>query len=161
MIRRPPRSTLFPHATLCRSPFSSAPTGRRPEASTRPHAPVCADVASRVGIRPAHSLSPTTRSNLVPYITSYIRPGQVGDLFRRLPPGGDRRRLHGRMRLCVLTWRLASVGSPIFRYFFCNDPATTEIYALSPRDALPISFFVGSHRAATGGVYTAACACVC
>src|SRR5207248_10201002 len=33
---------------------------------------------------------------------------------------------------------VASCFYPIFLYFFCNNPATTEIYTLSLHDALPI-----------------------
>src|SRR3989442_4488064 len=45
----------------------------------------------------------------------------------------------------------------IFRPFFLNDTATTEIYTLSLHDALPISR--GSHRAAhAGGLHGSRCA---
>src|SRR2546425_6203514 len=35
MIRRPPRSTLFPYTTLFRSPFGGAPLGHAGRASAR------------------------------------------------------------------------------------------------------------------------------
>src|SRR5256885_7625220 len=36
MIRRPPRSTLFPYTTLFRSPDAARPAGTRPAACRRP-----------------------------------------------------------------------------------------------------------------------------
>src|SRR5260221_9344465 len=50
MIRRPPRSTLFPYTTLFRSPVSIEPTSFRPNASAGRFVPaviVCAGVMPR------------------------------------------------------------------------------------------------------------------
>src|SRR3990167_8318334 len=88
MIRRPPRSTLFPYATLFRSP----PQRQRFIVAQPDHfLPEHPDRARSDQIGRAHVLTPDTVKSLLP--TS----------------------------------------------FFFNDPAPTEIYPLSLRDALPIS----------------------
>src|ERR1051326_6918951 len=88
MIRRPPRSTLFPYTTLFRSVVVTLRVVR---------AEKFASVASSI----AYSVAPST----------------------------DRKRT-----------RLKSSHIPLFSMssFFFNDTATTEIYALSLHDALPI-----------------------
>src|SRR3990167_793615 len=88
MIRRPPRSTLFPYTTLFRS--QSHGLGWRPKNLCRPK--------------------------------SLCRP-------RRLKRGRSEEH----------TSELQSQSNLVYRLFFFNDTATTEIYTLSLHDALPIS----------------------
>src|SRR5271169_1662808 len=145
MIRRPPRSTLFPYTTLFRSPGAR---GRRVRARAGVH-------GSGEPVAPGFSRAPdrkSTRLNSSHGSISYAvfcwnkkrsqiqlcrsgvdrqqrtgveigaRPGQRtarGDLRQQRP-------------LCI-----RHVGSN----FFFNDTATTEIYPLSLHDALPISAF--------------------
>src|SRR5688572_32531804 len=58
MIRRPPRSTLFPYTTLFRSPFRAARVLRRP----RPPRPLGAP-RERPGLSPARSEEPRLNSS--------------------------------------------------------------------------------------------------
>src|SRR3712207_8197209 len=53
MIRRPPRSTLFPYTTLFRSPSY----GRRPSAPARPPGPCCSTCRSPADRRTERSWS--------------------------------------------------------------------------------------------------------
>src|SRR3989442_875040 len=138
MIRRPPRSTLFPYTTLFRS-RSDARAG-----------------APRGCVRPAPFLRrPYPERHLdVPH------PRRDGDrseehtseLHSR--PHLRLRRLRGKTnvyemaatesirRLILINLMSISLGTfshrRLFNFFF-NDTATTEIYTLSLHDALPIS----------------------
>src|SRR3990167_6872644 len=98
MIRRPPRSTLFPYTTLFRSYYDVKNTIALPEL---------------VAIHQA-------------------------DLMDR---PGNRSEEH--------TSELQSQSNLIFRLFFFNDTATTEIYPLSLHDALPILLRRQEHHRAT------------
>src|SRR5215471_15318133 len=136
MIRRPPRSTLFPYTTLFRSPRS--PAGRRPPAtppgdrtargrhrgdrkSTRlnsshvesSYAVSCLKKKNKVVDQRAERAAEVDRAVLV--------ESRVLDRNDCLP--------HDRGDLGV------SHRNP---FFFFNEAATTEIYTLSLHDALPI-----------------------
>src|SRR5476651_1198120 len=118
MIRRPPRSTLFPYTTLFRSdPFFVA--------------------IDRLGGRlvrrgvPAHPDRKSTRLNSSHANISYAvfclkkkNTGSPEDALEACATGDGTRRL----RLC----------RAFERCFLFNDTATTEIYTLSLHDALPI-----------------------
>src|SRR3989338_6816772 len=88
MIRRPPRSTLFPYTTLFRS--------------------------HGAGIASVHLLSNGCCDRLRVDLLNLLRSEEH-------------------------TSELQSQFHLIFRLFFFNDTATTEIYTLSLHDALPIS----------------------
>src|SRR3982750_4636428 len=117
MIRRPPRSTLFPYTTLFRSRTVCESAGGSPSGTSGPSSLTWADRKS-------------TRLNSSHDQISYAvfclkkkadcprgeRPGLVD------PPHADRSQaLHGGQLL-----------------FFFNDPAATEICPLSLHAALPI-----------------------
>src|SRR3989338_6701226 len=89
MIRRPPRSTLFPYTTLFRSIFAG-----------------------------------------------FLKTKIIG--FQR--SSSKSFSLFGFPRSEEHTSELQSQFHLVFRLFFFNDPATTEIYTLSLHDALPIYF---------------------
>src|ERR1035441_9016423 len=89
MIRRPPRSTLFPYTTLFRSLHSGALAAQEMGGSLTVHS--------------------------------------------------DGAGLGARFRSEEHTSELQSLRHLVFRPFFYNDTATTEIYTLSLHDALPIS----------------------
>src|SRR5476651_2140503 len=123
MIRRPPRSTLFPYTTL----FRSAVHGRRGPALRAASATTC----SR-GRGPARSEEHTSELQSRQYLVcrlllekiKFARSEKINPFFHCYPrPVG---------------FLLA------IQFFFFNDTATTEIYTLSLHDALPIS---ASHRA--------------
>src|SRR3712207_8663977 len=62
MIRRPPRSTLFPYTTLFRSEIAKAPPTRNSKAMNRPTAPPSVAPGSENMASPkltAHDCSPT------------------------------------------------------------------------------------------------------
>src|SRR3712207_1744045 len=122
MIRRPPRSTLFPYTTLFRS-------RNRPGRIVRgQESPPSLDDGNRFGSRlPYDLVSGSTWRRPTPPRT-VEREGSIGDVevdWRVL----DRKRT-----------RLNSSHANIsYAVFLFNDTATTEIYTLSLHDALPIS----------------------
>src|ERR1022692_2453972 len=130
MIRRPPRSTLFPYTTLFRSRRqrdhhllhrklrSHGHAYRRDRKSTRLN-------SSHLVISYAVFC---LKKNQEPQLTTALEIGQAGSLADVYPVVSDR-------------WLTSSCGlhpdfAPIF--FFFNDTATPEIYTLSLHDALPI-----------------------
>src|SRR3712207_5488682 len=122
MIRRPPRSTLFPYTTLFRSPRS--PFTR--VASTSAAACRCSSAArsSRAGTPPIPAAARSASSAGRRHSWRSACPafcwcsGWRG--WKRTP----------------LKSRHANITLSVF---FFNDTATTEIYTLSLHDALPIS----------------------
>src|SRR6266571_3377894 len=133
MIRRPPRSTLFPYTTLFRSIVGVRFTGGhgqmcrlhldaydRSEEHTselQSHVNlVCRLLLEKKQLPQICLLGRTTVANLDPLLLRGDRSGlhQVGHRGRgQHPPHG-------------------------ILFFFFNDTATTEIYTLSLHDALPI-----------------------
>src|SRR2546426_840331 len=131
MIRRPPRSTLFPYTTLFRS--LPCPCRDPPPVPGGTGGPPRGELLARYGPRSRRGGAQT--------------PG----------PGGARwngQRAWGRHRACQncadrKSTRLNSSHLVIsYAVFFFNDTATTEIYTLSLHDALPISS-VSMPRSAT------------
>src|SRR5260370_1350157 len=144
MIRRPPRSTLFPYTTLFRSGVD-ADLARRGRAEH--------EVAA-----PARGRAAAARRQCVGSLAAGRREadcGAVGGVDQTAPPpavyldgcglllrlvdlvgGAQRRELN-----VGVDEGLAGVGvrrADAASLFFFNDTATTEIYALSLHDALPI-----------------------
>src|SRR3712207_6203161 len=134
MIRRPPRSTLFPYTTLFRS---SAGRDRPPGNRAVLGADACGrrrEVGARAALRAAR-------------VDLY--PGQPGRLARRDRKSTRLNSSHANIAYAVfflkkkktlhhsITRRLVIFVS-CFLFFFFNDTATTEIYTLSLHDALPI-----------------------
>src|SRR6266571_3584037 len=122
MLRRPPRSTLFPYTTLFRSVGSDSPRprGRGPVEASRwlnrseEHT---SELQSHVNLV-CRLLLEKKKNRPMRLWVSWVRP-----LVR--PFVASR---------CVL-W---SVARGSMSFFFFNDTATTEIYTLSLHDALPI-----------------------
>src|SRR2546429_233078 len=162
MIRRPPRSTLFPYTTLFRSASSwatiQAPPCRR--WARRAVGPWSARSAMRKSRRfrssrgyqlhQAPELQTTERRT-----SSSGRPPRSSPTLaraRRPPSTRARRRIHV-MTALVALGPIAYPHPMYFRamsnyfetFFFFNDTATTEIYTLSLHDALPICIFVGDY----------------
>src|SRR2546430_2000611 len=133
MIRRPPRSTLFPYTTLFRSP---SPYSTLQERKT---------------------MTSTTLRETTRIVTAHRQREGAGFIVRRpVPTPGldvaeDRKstRLnssHSQISYAVFCLKkknnanLLIHSAAAFRlFFFFNDTATTEIYTLSLHDALPIS----------------------
>src|SRR6266511_3457116 len=123
MIRRPPRSTLFPYTTLFRS------RRRRRRRAARPRPPqrrACGRERSE-----EHTSELQSREKLVCRLLlekkKKFYPDSAGPVMRGLATFRPIAGVNGSLRaLSVLT-------------FFFNDTATNEIYTLSLHDALPIS----------------------
>src|SRR6476661_3864194 len=119
MIRRPPRSTLFPYTTLFRSPRRRA----GPPGSARAPAP------------PSAARSEEHTSELQSHLNLVCR------LLLEKKKKITRSDLMPLSQVDSITdWRGSSNGLALVRdcFFFFNDTATTEIYTLSLHDALPI-----------------------
>src|SRR3712207_2065482 len=121
MIRRPPRSTLFPYTTLFRSNLGGGghqgvDGGRRLRRRDEP-APL---------LRHRHR---DGQQSLLIGLDDLVQPCVE---CRRTAgvPGPQRSEEH--------TSELQSRQYLVFRLFLFNDTATTEIYTLSLHDALPI-----------------------
>src|SRR6266498_795641 len=117
MIRRPPRSTLFPYTTLFRSARAPRRTRRHPAG------PPCRRPArSARACGPPRSDRKSTRLNSshvrISYAVFCLKKKNLSVSHVLLAPPPPR-----------------STASPCF--FFFNDTATTEIYTLSLHDALP------------------------
>src|ERR1022692_2820118 len=120
MIRRPPRSTLFPYTTLFRS------TGSRAPAAPAPRWPKPEEYArDRKSTR-------LNSSHLVISYAVFCLKKKTNDRFDYFRPARDRpvARESADMAFSLIITR--------FFFFFFNDTATTEIYTLSLHDALPI-----------------------
>src|SRR5260221_156638 len=133
MIRRPPRSTLFPYTTLFRSPLGSTGISRF--------------IATTGTLTPALLPSAPGQVSLVHELALPVIPS----LTTPCAKGRDRKstRLNSSHTVisyavfCLTTTqdRLSyrPLRSSLILFFFFNDTATTEIYTLSLHDALPIS----------------------
>src|SRR3982750_2565144 len=137
MIRRPPRSTLFPYTTLFRS------GGRPPHR----HGSASASEGNRRGRSEEHTSELQSRSDLVCRLLLEKKKRTTHSPFtfgRRGPSAGSR---DGQPRGCfelvggTASGPRAGTTRPrvLLGFFFFNDTATTEIYPLSLHDALPIS----------------------
>src|SRR6267154_1241908 len=126
MIRRPPRSTLFPYTTLFRSARRPS-CGRRAGLRREPSGPR----AHGKQRRRRRGDRKSTRLNSSHPSSSYA----VFCSKKKKRPHRNSTRRPGRRTSCS-----SSVVPMLVRLtFFFNDTATTEIYTLSLHDALPIS----------------------
>src|SRR6476661_2696245 len=129
MIRRPPRSTLFPYTTLFRSPSRAARTraaGRRPPGARtrrtrRRSEEHTSELQSHLNL--VCRLLLENKNQLNPAVTL------VHDEARSYVARSAQK--FGIIQASLIdTWSAS--------FFFFNDTANTEIYTLSLRDALPI-----------------------
>src|SRR3712207_3149869 len=129
MIRRPPRSTLFPYTTLFRSLLLPEPNGSaehlRVEASGQ--APV-----RRQGADGDPIYFPTREEREVSRGVGRHVAHHLDRKSTRLNSS------HANISYAVFCLKKKKIFL-VCRPFFFNDTATTEIYTLSLHDALPIS----------------------
>src|SRR5215475_3847537 len=134
MIRRPPRSTLFPYTTLFRSrrsPAGVSATGRRCGA------PGCRARSEE------HTSELQSRENLVCRLLLEKKKTQSRALARaHQQTSSCRDSASGLTSTYARARTYSGPGTLLSRlamfFFFFNDTATTEIYTLSLHDALPI-----------------------
>src|SRR2546430_454438 len=146
MIRRPPRSTLFPYTTLFRSHFAFSRRGprRRPFRSAQADRPVLLRLRGFLGrFVISHAVRiPLTRSE---EHTSELQ--SQSNLVCRLLLEKKKRIMTSYANCSLRTVMSVYTSTLSAHFFFFNDTATTEIYTLSLHDALPISFCFFSSRA--------------
>src|SRR2546430_579835 len=139
MIRRPPRSTLFPYTTLFRSEDPDDPERRRDrrggERDRDRHAADCPEHEGHNeqghDDRDRKSTRLNSSHSQISYAVFCLKKKNGG---ARIPAGAAQRAARGDPRRATAVRR----GGPRRGRFFFNDTATTEIYTLSLHDALPI-----------------------
>src|SRR2546422_9408954 len=89
MIRRPPRSTLFPYTTLFRSPAVIALLGNELDALvlvSAPESPMVQMLLQTPGIRLYEFTQAEAYARRYPFISPVTLPRGVADLARDVPP---------------------------------------------------------------------------
>src|SRR3712207_2334246 len=132
MIRRPPRSTLFPYTTLFRSLGKRQPESFR-EPITAPQRRMHEDsIAGHFG-----AVAADHRAHR-PIVDS--EPGHLARSEEHTSELQSRQYLVCRLLLeKKKNNNTVDILRVLYCVFFFNDTATTEIYTLSLHDALPIS----------------------
>src|SRR3989449_1035634 len=135
MIRRPPRSTLFPYTTLFRS-LNEAVTV---VLSGTPVAPGAGACAVTVGATSVVKLQRESAPSAVPLV-SVTAAATVA--VKTVPAASGLLGVGGAKVPAALTVTVAGTSAVLpaarRRNFFVNDTAATEIFTLSLHDALPI-----------------------
>src|SRR5690349_17797409 len=160
MIRRPPRSTLFPYTTLFRSRGTASALrdedGAMPCPGSEPHLARSEEHTSELQSRRDLVCRLLLEKKKKKRSTNKPVPGTVCKHTQRHPDkpfciataangtapcqnGADLCAGARRRTSCRLGMRMHPSTSDVF-FFFFNDTATTEIYTLSLHDALPISW---------------------
>src|SRR6266581_2349692 len=153
MIRRPPRSTLFPYTTLFRSISDFEPDHEQHEDQ--------AELGNRSEEHTSELQSPVhlvcrlllekKKPNEIRLITSRQMSTSSSTI------GHDRALYVSVVSLGRITRiNVSSIMEPTFVSFFFNDTATTEIYTLSLHDALPICAPASAGRSGSSGEASAA-----
>src|SRR6266536_2194774 len=134
MIRRPPRSTLFPYTTLFRSPRDLAADPRRR----------CAKRCPRHARRDRKSTRLNSSHEWISYAVFCLKTKNNNNLMDSITTRKEKRGV-SRETIALRPFggpggRGPTAPAPVGRpdLFFFNDTATTEIYTLSLHDALPI-----------------------
>src|SRR6266511_1213266 len=148
MIRRPPRSTLFPYTTL----FRSTPR------STSPRSPHSPGRGRRWRRSEEHTSELQSRENLVCRLLLEKKKKKM-ELFWPHPFDTAYSQINGTYGSVHATKLIAGRQGEISCnrkghyqfFFFFNARATTEIYTLSLHDALPISSISGGAPRGKGG----------
>src|SRR6266571_1359882 len=151
MIRRPPRSTLFPYTTLFRSAGRPARCrGSRCGGTGSPGSPSRSE---------EHTSELQSHVNLVCRLLlekKKMRAGEEHDRGGNLagasePAGAAGVYAEVRIPSPVSRYSIADCYPSNWLFFFFNDTGTTEIYTLSLHDALPILFDAAGFVGGGGG----------
>src|SRR2546427_274042 len=148
MIRRPPRSTLFPYTTLFRSwqPHGTVLEEERTAAGAVERAVTVFLAGAECPFTDRKSTRLNSSHSQISYAVFCLKKkNREAFLAQVLAPVRLEQR-HGRdllparchccnHRLSLCRW---ANRCPLLSVFFFNDTATTEIYTLSLHDALPI-----------------------
>src|SRR5256885_1820105 len=150
MIRRPPRSTLFPYTTLFRSALAMAAaagsvatpsSARSPWRMTATSPGACCADRKSTRLNSSHlviSYAVFCLKKKIPFRSASIARATAHRCRSCVLCRRSRDRPTGiectSTFVCVASWR----RSRPCLFFFFNDTATTEIYTLSLHDALPI-----------------------
>src|SRR6516225_4767260 len=141
MIRRTPRSTLFPYTTLFRSRSSRPPYGRYDARRTV----IAKGTAESIWRSEEHTSELQSHVNLVCRLlleqTKRTPPPCATHWARNPAPDGRRGGARPNRSSASATRghpREATDGHIVPESFFFNDTASAEIYTLSLHDALPI-----------------------
>src|SRR6266576_462172 len=142
MIRRPPRSTLFPYTTLFRSACSASPYQCvRSSWSPRRYSSIAAALADRKSTRLNSSHVETSYAvSCLKKKNSFFRGEEIATPIAVSREGTYRGGIfpsffyHTSDAACQPVPSLPMIPN----FFFFNDTATDEIYTLSLHDALPI-----------------------
>src|SRR3712207_701776 len=126
MIRRPPRSTLFPYTTLFRSKGNDAVTQQKPSDPVTPE-------ALTIDIRDC----PENPAESIAILSAYY-PGYWWDHTDLTVAVQDRKSTRLNSSHANISYAVFCLKKKQATCFFFNDTATTEIYTLSLHDALPI-----------------------
>src|SRR3989441_731657 len=127
MIRRPPRSTLFPYTTLFRSEAVEV-TKASPALSTTASGSVVAGGSVKDVAHLTLGTNPTGAITFTLYGPNHS-PCTVVAFSVTKPVSGN---------ADYTSSSFTAIQAGTYRCFFFNDTATTEIYTLSLHDALPI-----------------------
>src|SRR5258708_3629577 len=140
MIRRPPRSTLFPYTTLFRSQVSLCLPGER----TALRAQCQRDRRGRTDHRSQADRLCDQDMGALP------DEGRLAMRDRKSTRLNSSHQIISYAVFCLKkkkqTQTISIIQTRCYIFFFFNDTATTEIYTLSLHDALPISSFAMSAR---------------
>src|SRR6266487_3397576 len=136
MIRRPPRSTLFPYTTLFRSRAPVDPAARRPTRRRPRNARTRDRKSTRLNSsHPSISYAVFCLKKKIRQDMEQLQTVQYGAHFDEYMDGVDR--AHPGDRRGAQDERILDRGGA-FRFFFFNHTAPSEISTLSLHDALPI-----------------------
>src|SRR5689334_2248705 len=141
MIRRPPRSTLFPYMTLFRSPRVEVGVGHLVDRLVRPGGGVADDV-HRLGRVDPERLDPRRRPDRKSTRLNSSHSSISYAVFCLKKKKIDHHILGFAREPAVMSVGIyihVPAQSQRARLFFFHDTATPEIYTLSLHDALPIS----------------------
>src|SRR3712207_4451926 len=144
MIRRPPRSTLFPYTTL----FRSHPQQQRLVGLARPVDPDVGQAGG--GEHPPHRVAGLGLDRLAPHEVGVDRKStRLNSSHANISYAvfclKKKKKINTMCRLNIYNYT-DNTRPYVLSFFFFNDTATTEIYTLSLHDALPISSAAATPR---------------